>query len=70
MGRIRRHSESCEIHAKFWSVTPDGRDYLGYVIVDRMVILKRTLGVVRNCVDLIAVFYEYYTEPLSCIQAG
>lgn len=69
MGSIR-HSESCEIHATFWSVTSDGRDYLGYVIVDRLVILKRILGVVRNYVELIAVFYEYCTEPLSCIQVG
>jgi hypothetical protein len=62
MGRIK-HSESCEIHAKVWSVIPDGRDYLEYVIVDRMILLKRILGVLRNCVDLIAAVYEYCTAP-------
>jgi hypothetical protein len=43
-GRLRqtgylRHSEKWEMHSKFWSET---RDYLGYVIVDGMIILKRS----------------------------
>jgi hypothetical protein len=65
-----RHSESCEIMQTFWSVTPEEIAYLGYVIVDRMVILKRILDVVRNFANLIAVFYENCTEPLSYIKAG
>lgn len=53
------------MHSKFWSKTPEGRDYVGYVIVDGIIILKRILDVVRNCVDLMTISYEYCTE-LSC----